>query len=114
VGGQRHERPVGDDAEDLIDPAASGVFAGLENAPSRIGSRVLGDDEIRALWPVIQDEPPRKAAFWEFAFRTRQRRGEIMAATFEQFVAPHEWRFLVKGGREHWRSPPARRFARRT
>jgi integrase len=94
-------------SRDVIDPAASAVFAGLEKpAPSRIRSRVLGDDEIKALWPVIQEEPPREAAFWEFAFRTGQRRGEIMAATFEQFAAPHEWRFLVKGGREHWLGLP--------
>ena len=94
-------------SRDLVDPAASGVFAGLEKpAPSRIRSRVLSDDEIRGLWPAIQDEPPREAAFWEFAFRTGQRRGEIIGATFEQFVAPHEWRFIVKGGREQWLGLP--------
>jgi integrase len=94
-------------SRDLIDPAASGVFAGLEKpAPTRVRSRVLTDDEIRSLWPAIQDEPPREAAFWEFAFRTGQRRGEIIAATFEQFTSPHEWRFIVKGGREHWLGLP--------
>lgn len=54
----------------------------------------------------MQDEAPREAAFWEFALRTGQRRGEILGATFEQFVAPHEWRFTVKGGREHWLGLP--------
>jgi integrase len=94
-------------SRDLIDPAASGVFAGLEKpAPTRVRSRVLTDDEIGRLWPAIQDEPPREAAFWEFAFRTGQRRGEIIAATFEQFISPHEWRFIVKGGREHWLGVP--------
>ncbi len=94
-------------SRDLVDPAASGVFVGIENpAPTRVRSRILSDDEIRTLWPAIQDEPPREAAFWEFAFRTGQRRGEIMAATFEQFAAAHEWRFIVKGGREHWLSLP--------
>jgi integrase len=94
-------------SRDLIDPAASAVFAGLEKpAPTRIRSRVLTDDEIRKLWPAIQEEPPREAAFWEFAFRTGQRRGEIISATFEQFTAPQEWRFIVKGGREHWLGLP--------
>jgi integrase len=94
-------------SRDLVDPAASAVFSGLEKpAPSRIRSRILSDDEIRRLWPAIQDEPPREAAFWEFAFRTGQRRGEIIGATFEQFAAPHEWRFVVKGGREHWLGVP--------
>jgi len=69
-------------------------------------SRVLTDDEIRRLWPAIQDEPPREAAFWELAFRTGQRKGEILTATFEQFAAPDEWRFIVKGGREHWLGLP--------
>jgi integrase len=94
-------------SRDLVDPAASGVFAGLEKpAPTRVRSRILSDDEIRRLWPAIQDEPPREAAFWEFAFRTGQRTGEIIAAMFEQFSAPHEWRFIVKGGREHWLGLP--------
>ena len=48
-------------SRDLVDPAASGVFAGLEKpAPTPARSRVLMDDEIRRLWPVIQDEPPRE------------------------------------------------------
>jgi integrase len=38
--------------------------------------------------------------------RTGQRRGEILAATFEQLAAPCEWRFIVKGGREHWLGLP--------
>jgi hypothetical protein len=68
-------------SRDLVDPTASAVFAGLEKpTPTRARSRVLSDDEIRRLWPAIQEEPPREAAFWEFAFRTGQRRGEIMAA----------------------------------
>jgi integrase len=94
-------------SRDLVDPAASGVFVGLEMPlPTRARSRVLTDDEIKRLWPAIQDEPPREAAFWELAFRTGQRRGEILAATFEQFAAPQEWRFIVKGGREHWLGLP--------
>jgi integrase len=94
-------------SRDLVDPTASGVFAGLEKpAPTRVRSRVLRDDEIRRLWPVIHDEPAREAAFWELAFRTGQRRGEIIAATFEQFAVTHEWRFIVKGGREHWLGLP--------
>jgi integrase len=94
-------------SRDLVEPAASGVFAGLEKpAPTCVRSRVLTDDEIRRLWPAIQDEPPREAAFWEFAFRTGQRRGEIIAATFDQFAFPQEWRFIVKGGREHWLGLP--------
>ncbi|HEV8578406.1 MAG TPA: tyrosine-type recombinase/integrase [Thermoanaerobaculia bacterium] len=94
-------------SRDLVDPAASGVFVGLEMpVPTQARSRVLTDDEIRRLWPAIQDEPPREAAFWELAFRTGQRKGEILAATFEQFAAPHEWRFIVKGGREHWLGLP--------
>lgn len=94
-------------SRDLVDPAASGVFVGLEKpVASRARSRILSDDEIRALWPAIQNEPPREAAFWEFAFRTGQRRGEIIAATFEQFAVPQEWHFIVKGGREHWLGLP--------
>jgi integrase len=94
-------------SRDLVDPAASGVFVGLEMPlPTRARSRVLSDDEIKRLWPVIQDEPPREAAFWELSFRTGQRKGEILAATFEQFAAPLEWRFIVKGGREHWLGLP--------
>jgi integrase len=94
-------------SRDLVDPAASGVFVGLEMPlPTRVRSRVLSDDEIRKLWPAIQDEPPREAAFWELAFRTGQRRGELLGATFEQFAAPSEWRFIVKGGREHWLGLP--------
>ncbi len=94
-------------SRDLVDPAASGVFVGLEMpVPSLPRLRVLTDDEIRKLWPVIQDEPPREAAFWELAFRTGQRKGEILGATFEQFAAPSEWRFIVKGGREHWLGLP--------
>jgi len=94
-------------SRDLVDPVASGVFAGLEKpAPTKARSRVLTDDEIQKLWPAIQDEPPRESAFWEFAFRTGQRRGEILGATFGQFAAPHEWRFIVKGGREHWLGLP--------
>jgi integrase len=94
-------------SRDFVDPAASGVFAGLEKpVPTEARSRVLTDDEIRKLWPAIQDEPPRESAFWEFAFRTGQRRGEILGATFEQFAAPREWRFVVKGGREHWLGLP--------
>ena len=94
-------------SRDLIDPAASGVFAGLEKpTATRVWSRVLRDDEIKRLWPAIQDEPPREAAFWEIAFRTGQRRGEIIAATFDQFAVPQEWRFIVKGGREHWLGLP--------
>jgi integrase len=94
-------------SRDLVDPAASGVFAGLENPlPTKARTRVLMDDEIIRLWPAIQDEPPREAAFWEFAFRTGQRRGEILGATFDQFAAPREWRFIVKGGREHWLGLP--------
>lgn len=94
-------------SRDLVDPAASGVFAGLEKpVPTAARSRVLTDDEIRKLWPAIQDEALRESAFWEFAFRTGQRRGEILGATFEQFVAPGEWRFVVKGGREHWLGLP--------
>jgi integrase len=94
-------------SRDLVDPAASAVFAGLEKpAPTGARSRVLRDDEIRRLWPAIHDEPPREAAFWELAFRTGQRKGEIIAATFEQFAVPHEWRFIVKGGREHWLGLP--------
>src|SRR5262249_34237690 len=94
-------------SRDLVDPAASGVFVGLEMpVPTRPRLRVLTDDEIKRLWPAIQDEPPREAAFWEFAFRTGQRRGEILGATFEQFAAPQEWRFIVKGGREHWLGLP--------
>jgi integrase len=78
-------------SRDLVDPAAAGVFAGLEKpAPTGIRSRVLSDDEIKRLWPAIADEPPREATFWEFAFRTGQRRGEIIGAMFEQFAAPHE------------------------
>ena len=94
-------------SRDLVDPAASGVFVGLEMpAPTQARSRVLTDDEIRRLWPAIQNEPPREAAFWELAFCTGQRKGEILAATFEQFATPHEWRFIVKGGREHWLGLP--------
>jgi integrase len=94
-------------SRDFVDPAASGVFAGLEKpVPTKARSRVLTDDEIQRLWPAIQDEPPRESAFWEFAFRTGQRRGEILAATFEQFAVPGEWRFVVKGGREHWLGLP--------
>lgn len=94
-------------SRDLVDPAASGVFVGLEMpVPVRARSRVLRDDEIKRLWPAIQDEPPLEVAFWELAFRTGQRRGELLAATFEQFAAPHEWRFIVKGGREHWLGLP--------
>ena len=94
-------------SRDLVDPAASGVFAGLEKpVPTAVRSRVLSDEEINKLWPAIQEEPPREAAFWEFAFRTGQRRGEIIGATFEQFASPHEWRFIVKGGREHWLGLP--------
>jgi integrase len=94
-------------SRDLVDPVATGLFAGLEKpAPTRARTRVLTDDEIRSLWPAIQDEPPREAAFWEFAFRTGQRRGEILGAAFEQFAAPHEWHFVVKGGREHWLGLP--------
>lgn len=94
-------------SRDLVDPSASGVFAALEKpAPTHVRSRVLTDDEIKKLWPAIQQEPPREAAFWEFAFRTGQRRGEVIGATFEQFASPHEWRFIVKGGREHWLGLP--------
>jgi integrase len=94
-------------SRDLVDPAASGVFAGLEKpVPTAVRSRVLSDEEINKLWPAIQEEPPREAAFWEFAFRTGQRRGEIIGATFQQFASPHEWRFIVKGGREHWLGLP--------
>jgi integrase len=94
-------------SRDLVDPAASGVFVGIEMpVPTQARSRVLRDDEIKRLWPAIQEEPPREAAFWELAFRTGQRRGEILAATFEQFAAPCEWRFIVKGGREHWLGLP--------
>jgi integrase len=94
-------------SRDLVDPAASGVFVGLERpAPTCIRRRVLTDDEIKGLWPAILEEPPREAAFWELAFRTGQRRGEILGATFEQFAAPQEWRFIVKGGREHWLGLP--------
>jgi integrase len=83
------------------------VFVGLEApVPTRARSRVLTDDEINRLWPAIQDEPPREVAFWELAFRTGQRRGEILMARFEQFAAPQEWRFIVKGGREHWLGLP--------
>lgn len=64
------------------------------------------DDEIRRLGPVIQNEPPREGAFRGLAFRTGQRRCAILAASFEQFAAPHEWRFVVKGGREHWLGVP--------
>jgi len=94
-------------SRDLVDPVATGLFAGLEMpAPTRARTRVLTDEEIKILWPAIQDEPPREAAFWEFALRTGQRRGEILGATFEQFAVPHEWRFIVKGGREHWLGLP--------
>jgi integrase len=94
-------------SRDLVDPVASGLFAGLEKpTPTRARSRVLTDDEIKTLWPAIHEESPREAAFWEFAFRTGQRRGEILGATFEQFAAPHEWHFIVKGGREHWLGLP--------
>ena len=94
-------------SRDLVEPAASGVFVGLEMpVRSQPRSRVLTDDEVRRLWPAIQDEPPREAAFWELAFRTGQRKGEILNATFEQFATPDEWRFIVKGGREHWLGLP--------
>jgi integrase len=94
-------------SRDLVDPAASGVFVGLEQpVPTQARSRVLLDEEIKALWRAMQDEPPREAAFWEMAFRTGQRKSEIMGATFEQFAAEHEWRFTVKGGREHWLGLP--------
>jgi integrase len=88
-------------SRDLVDSVASGVFVGLDKpAPTRARSRVLTDDELRILWPAMQDEAPREAAFLEFALRTGQRRGEILGATLEQSVAPHESRFTVKGGRE--------------
>ncbi len=94
-------------SRDLVDPAASGVFVGLEMpVRSQPRSRVLTDDEIRRLWPAIQDEPPREAASWELAFRTGQRKGEILTATFEQFATPDEWRLIVTGGREHWLGLP--------
>ena len=94
-------------SRDLVDSAALGVFASLEKpAPTRARSRVLTDEEIGKVWRAMQDESPRESAFWEPAFRTGQPRGELLGTTFEQFAAPHEWRLIVKCGRDHWLGLP--------
>lgn len=89
---------------DLLDPSASGIFANMERPAEEKGrSRVLKDDEIKAVLKAIETEPPIMRVFWTVAFLTGQRRGEILAARWDQMdLSKGLWSgFTVKGGGEH-------------
>lgn len=94
--------------QDLLEPPAKLAFDGFAN-PGReeVRTRVLTDQEIRRVWSAVDAETPAAAMFWMLAFRTGQRRGEILGATWEQLdLEAGVWKFAVKGGKDHWLGLP--------
>jgi integrase len=89
---------------DLLDPSASGIFANMQRPAEEKGrTRVLKDDEIKAVLKAVETEPPIMRVFWKLAFLTGQRRGEILGARWDQMdLEKALWSgFTVKGGGEH-------------
>jgi integrase len=90
-------------SQDLLAPEASAVFANFERpALEKKRDRVLNHEEIRKVLAAVEQEPPITATFWRLLFLTGQRRGEVLAARWEDLDLDRaRWTLRVKGGKTH-------------
>jgi len=96
-------------SESLLDPVTGAIFIAFERPmrKERVRTRILTHAEIGAVWAAIRTEPLTARTFWKMAFYTGQRRGEILAARWENIdLKKGVWKLEVKGGKEHWLGLP--------
>ena len=93
----------------MIDQAAVATVSnfGRPMADEPVRTRILSDAEIKTIWNSLVGLTYTAAMFFRLAFRTGQRREEVLQATFSQFdLEAGIWRLPVKGGKEHWLGLP--------